>query len=124
MKSSKDILIHQARRAKRARAKVRGDSLHPRLSVFRSNRHISAQLIDDEKRITIVSVADSEIADGTKKGAARPVPLVCAEAVGVRLAEKALKKQISEVRFDRGRYRYHGLVAALAAGARRGGLRF
>ncbi len=91
-----------------------------RLTVFRSNKHIYGQVIDDEKGETLASVSDlSNLGDlGNLKKTER------ARKIGKLLAEKALEKKIKEVFFDRGTFRYHGRVKALAEGAREGGLKF
>lgn len=105
------------KRRKRLRGKIVGSKERPRLSVFRSDKHIYAQLIDDEKGITLASASSSEIKDElTKKEKARKVGRV--------LAQKAIKAKIKKVAFDRGGFKYHGRVAALAEGAREGGLEF
>ena len=92
-----------------------------RLSVFRSSKHIYAQLIDDDKGQTLVSASSLEksMREG-KKGA----DIAAAKAVGKLLAERAIAKGVKDVVFDRGRYLYHGRVKALADGAREGGLNF
>lgn len=105
------------RRAGRARARIRGTSERPRLSVFRSNTAIYAQLIDDEAGKTILSISSRGM-KGEKGKAA------LAEKVGESLAKKATEKGIKKVVFDRGRYLYHGRVKALAESARKGGLQF
>ncbi|PJE67373.1 50S ribosomal protein L18 [Candidatus Shapirobacteria bacterium CG10_big_fil_rev_8_21_14_0_10_40_9] len=88
-----------------------------RLSVFRSNKYIYGQIIDDEKGETLVAVSDlSNLGDLSKSDRAREV--------GKILAEKALKKGIKKVHFDRGKFKYHGRVKALAEGAKEGGLEF
>ena len=113
------------RRHKRVRAKVYGTAKAPRLSVFRSNKHIYCQLINDEKGATLVSANDLEIKGKSKKRKSdnsRQVEL--AHRVGQLIAQKALKKGIKKVVFDRGGYKYHGTVKALAEGAREGGLIF
>ena len=97
------------RRIKRVRAKIRGTSDCPRLSVFRSNVHIYAQLIDDGGMKTLVA----------GRG-----PKHTGEKIGEELAKKALAKKIKKVTFDRNGYKYHGRVKALADGARKGGLEF
>ncbi|MBL7892431.1 MAG: 50S ribosomal protein L18 [Bacteroidia bacterium] len=107
---------------KRVRKVVSGDSNAPRMSVFRSNKQISAQLIDDVKGITIAFASSSEkdLEAKTKK-----LPKIeQAKLVGKTLAEKAIKAGIKEVRFDRNGYLYHGRVKSLADGAREGGLKF
>lgn len=110
----------RVRRALRTRSRIAGSS--PRLSVFRSNRHLSAQLIDDAAGVTLVAASDIELAAGASK--TKTGRMWRAAWVGERLAERARLKGIAKCRFDRGRYRYHGLVAAVAAGARKGGLAF
>ena len=107
------------RRHKRVRAKVFGTASVPRLCVFRSAKHIYAQLIDDEKSKTLVSVRDRELRK--KKGQTK---MEQAKEVGKLIAKKALAKKIEKVVFDRGGYTYHGRVKALAEGAREGGLKF
>ncbi len=109
------------RRHRRVRARLAGTAARPRLAVARSLKHISAQLIDDAAAVTLVAASDHELKDAARKGK-KPVEL--AEAVGRLVAEKAKTKGISQVVFDRGGYAYHGRVAAVAAGARAGGLIF
>ncbi len=107
---------------KRVRTVVTGDSLAPRLSVFRSNKQISAQLIDDVKGVTLAFASSSE---KEIEGKVKKLPKIeQAKLVGKSLAEKALKAGISQVRFDRNGYLYHGRVKSLADGAREGGLKF
>lgn len=104
-------------RKNRVKAKItQGDIKHPRLSVFRSNRHISLQIIDDIKRTTIVSAKNSEIKGKDKKR------LEIAFELGKLIAGKAIEKKLKKVVFDRNRYLYHGVVKAVADGAREGGL--
>lgn len=112
--------IRRLKRANRTRASARGIDSKPRLTVFRSNRYISAQIIDDSKGVTLASASDAGFVK-SKKGMGRRMER--ASSVGERLAEKAMAKRITAVRFDRGQYRYHGLVAAVAAGARKSGLK-
>ena len=127
------------KRHRRVRAKIFGTAQRPRLCVFRSNKHIYAQLIDDEKRKTIVVASDLEIGRGTLRKVAsqqrskkikdkEEKPLAgkvsVAYEIGKLIAEKALKKKIEKVIFDRGGFAYHGRVKALAEGAKEGGLRF
>ncbi|TAD99762.1 MAG: 50S ribosomal protein L18 [Bacteroidetes bacterium] len=104
---------------KRVRRKVTGTSALPRLSVFRSNSAIYAQLIDDEKGVTLVSSCSKEVASDKKSA-----NLEVSKAVGKKVAEKALEKGIKKVVFDRNGYLYHGKVKALAEGGREGGLLF
>ncbi len=105
------------RRARRVRARVKAQN-RVRLSVFRSARHVYAQLIDDQNGKTLVTASSLEAAikDGGNKGGA--------EAVGKLLGERAVKAGVTEVAFDRGRFPYHGRVQALAEGARSAGLKF
>ena len=107
------------RRHRRVRAKVKGTKECPRFSVFRSNQHISVQLIDDNKRQTLVGFDDLKIKN--KKGLTK---MQLAKEVGRLIAKKALEKKIKKVVFDRGGYKYHGRVKAMAEGAREGGLSF
>lgn len=104
------------RRHNRLRAKVAGTKEVPRLSVFRSNTHISAQLIDDTAGVTLVSASD--------KGAKGKTKTDRAKEVGAAIAKKAQEKKIEKVVFDRGGFLYKGRVKALADGAREGGLKF
>ena len=106
------------RRRRRVRAKVRGTEERPRLSVFRSNRGIGAQLIDDVKGHTVAAVNWTE---GDLKSLAR---MEQAKKAGELLAERAKAAGVETCVFDRGGYRYHGKVKALADGAREGGLKF
>lgn len=105
-------------RHQRVRAKIKGTAGRPRLSVFRSNQHIYAQLIDDEGRKTLVAVSDLGIK--SKKSGGKAVAL----EVGKKLAQAAKEKGLKEVVFDRGGYRFHGRVMELARGAREDGLKF
>jgi large subunit ribosomal protein L18 len=101
----------------RIRSRVSGTAQKPRLSVFRSNKFIYAQLIDDVNGKTLVSTSSRALTEA--------LPKVDSSAlVGKTLAEKAIASGISEVVFDRGGYLYHGRVKALADGAREGGLKF
>jgi large subunit ribosomal protein L18 len=106
------------RRRRRVRAKVRGSAECPRLSVFRSNRGIGAQLIDDVKGHTLAAVHWTE---GDLKSLGR---MDQAKRAGELLAERAKKAGVETCVFDRGGYRFHGKVKALADGAREGGLSF
>jgi large subunit ribosomal protein L18 len=110
------------RRHKRVRAKVTGRSKRPRLYVFRSNQHIYTQIIDDEKGKTIISASDQELKKSKTKSKETKIDI--AKEVGKLVAKKAMEKDIKEVVFDRGGYKYHGRVKALAEGAREGGLKF
>lgn len=118
------------RRHKRVRGKISGTSKRPRLCVFRSSKHIYAQLIDDEKNKILAVSNDIEMKKkGTKvaKGAKeieRSRKLALGFEVGKLIAKKAKDLEIEEVVFDRGGYKYHGRVKSLADGARAGGLKF
>lgn len=109
------------RRKKRARIKIIGTAERPRLSVFRSNRFIYAQLIDDEKGRTLASVSVKGISSGGKEKIGK---IAAAEKVGEKMAEKAAEKNIKKAVFDRGNYKYLGRVKAVAEGARKKGLIF
>lgn len=91
-----------------------------RLAVFRSNKYINAQIIDDEKRMTLVGVSEKDL--GKNQG--KTDKSAKAALIGELLAVKALKKGIKKVKFDRRRYHYHGRIKALAEAARKGGLDF
>jgi large subunit ribosomal protein L18 len=106
------------RRRRRVRAKVRGSAERPRVSVFRSNRGISAQLIDDERGHTLAAVnwTEPELRELPRMDQARQA--------GELLAARAREAGVDAVVFDRGGYRYHGRVRALAEGARESGLSF
>ena len=105
------------RRRRRVRSKIRGSAERPRLSVYRSNRGVFAQLIDDDAGETLAAVSWTE---SDLKGLD---PMEQAKKAGELLAERATKAGIEACVFDRGGYRYHGRVRALAEGAREGGLR-
>lgn len=102
------------------RAKIAGTSARPRVSIFRSNAHLYAQLIDDASGKTIGAVSDALLS--AKKGS--HVTIAMAREMGVLLAKKAAELGINTVVFDRSGYKYHGRVQALAEGAREGGLVF
>lgn len=105
------------RRQGRVRAKVNGAAACPRLTVFRSNRGIYAQIINDEIGQTLIAVGAGEIKTKSKK-------IVVSLELGKLIAAKAMAKGINQVVFDRNGYKYHGRVKALAEGARVGGLKF
>jgi len=109
------------RRRKSIRKRIRGTAERPRLAVFRSARHIYAQIIDDDTGRTLVSA--SSLSEGLA-GESFDDKKALAEAVGKYLAKQAAEANIEAVVFDRGGYLYHGRVAALADGARAGGLQF
>jgi large subunit ribosomal protein L18 len=112
----------ERRKARIRRGLVAHANGRPRLSVFRSSKQIYAQLIDDEKGVTIASASSLEkpMREGLKTGA----NIEAARAIGKELAERAAKAGVKKVVFDRGGYMYHGRVKALAEGAREGGLDF
>ena len=107
------------RRSHRVRARVQGTASRPRLCVTRSAKHIYAQLIDDAKGHTLASASDADF-----KRKKTDTALAVAHGVGKILAEKAKKAGVVDVVFDRGPYRFHGRIAALAQGAREAGLNF
>ncbi len=106
----------RARRHRRIRARVSGTEARPRLAVFRSNRFVSAQIIDDARGVTLVAA--------TAQGGPKLPQKKQAEQVGKRIAEAALAKGIQAVVFDRGGFSYAGRIAALADAARAAGLKF
>jgi large subunit ribosomal protein L18 len=110
------------KRKTRVRTKVRGTSERPRLSVFRSARHITAQIIDDVSNTTLVYASTSvkDVNDGLKYTG----NVDAAKAVGAVVAKKALEKNIKQVVFDRNGFLYHGRIKALADAAREAGLSF
>ncbi len=115
-KGSKNI--ERQRRHARLRTKISGTASCPRLNVFRSNKHISCQIIDDEKGVTLVSCSSQslKLANGGN--------IEAAKAVGSEIAKLALAKNIDTVVFDRGGYNYHGRIQAVADAAREAGLKF
>lgn len=105
------------RRRRRTRAKIRGTAQRPRVSVFRSLRYISAQVIDDEQGRTILAMTEPKIvAKGTKTERAL--------TLGVTLGQKLVEQDITTIVFDRGAYKYHGRVKAVAEGLRQSGIKF
>jgi large subunit ribosomal protein L18 len=114
-------VVARKKRGKRIRTKVFGTESRPRMSIFRSNRHIYAQIIDDTKHTTLVamSTGDKTFTGDDIKGKTEQ-----AKKVGMLIAEKALAAGIEHVVFDRGGNLYHGRVKALSDGAREGGLKF
>lgn len=114
MNIAKRMQIQKDRRAHRVRAKIRGEAIRPRLSVFRSNSYIYAQLIDDVSGTTLVSANSRELKNGKTMDAAK--------LVGKTIAERAKEKGITRAVFDRGLYRYHGRVKAIAEAVREGGI--
>ena len=110
------------RRKNRVRRHLRGSADRPRLTIRRSNQHISCQIIDDERGVTLASAStrDQSLRDQVSYGGNRDA----AKAIGLAIAERGKAAGVNLVKFDRGPYRYHGRVAALADGAREGGLEF
>ena len=128
------------KRRKRVRAKISGTNSVPRFSIFRSNKNIYAQLIDDEKGITLIAASDKELKKSQipnpksqinskskvqkNETKIRAGKILIAYEMGKLIAEKAIKKNIKKIVFDRGGRKYHGRVEAVADGAREGGLNF
>jgi large subunit ribosomal protein L18 len=109
---------HRLARKTRVRAKLKHLSNRPRLHVFRSNKHIYAQVIDDQNGQTLAASSESAATATSKTKTERALE------VGLDIAAKALKKKVSQVSFDRGPYKFHGRIKALAEAARKGGLKF
>ncbi len=120
MLSSRELFERRRRRVRYGLRRAGGD--RPRLSVFRSNRYIYAQIVDDREGRTLV--AASSLERDLREADTGTCNRQAAQAVGARLAERAVAKGVKEVVFDRGGYRYHGRVKALADAAREGGLSF
>ena len=112
------------KRHRRLRAKIKGTAERPRLAVFRSNKHIYAQVIDDDSKTTLAAASTTEKALVTDAELKTTSDIAAAKAVGTAIAQKAIAKGISVVVFDRGGYMYHGKVKALADAAREAGLEF
>ena len=121
MKTNREV--GRRRRHARVRKQISGDAERGRLTVFRSHLHIYAQIVDDTKGHTLVSASSLKLGQiAPAEGETRQIAQ--AKAVGRDLAARAKEKGILQVTFDRSGYRYHGRVAALAQGAREGGLQF
>ena len=119
-----DVSFKKEGRKKRHRSlrkRVEGTSERPRLAVFRSARHIYAQVIDDVHKKTLTAVSDKALA---KEGEKQPNKKTRAKNVGAAIAKQCLEKGIDKVVFDRAGYKYHGRISALADGAREAGLKF
>lgn len=110
------------RRHIRVRARIKGTSKRPRLCIFRSNRYVWAQLIDDETGRTLAQATDWEKLSKGKKETAKETRVMRAERVGEMIAKRAAEKKISSFVFDRGGYAYHGRVKAVAEGVRKAGI--
>jgi large subunit ribosomal protein L18 len=120
----KMLVKRNARRKKRmlrVRKHLRGCSGKPRLSVNKTNKHLSAQLIDDEKKVTLLGMSTASRSLKEKWGKKSKE---AAEYLGQALADRAKKEQINRVVFDRGRYKYHGMIAVFADSVRKAGLKF
>lgn len=117
MNRHKKLNIKKAFRKNRNRSKIKDNNLKPRLSVFKSNKYVYAQIIDDSIGKTIVSASSREVKEKMKRQDS-------AKEIGRLIAEKALKIGVKSVIFDRGRYRYHGIIKSLSQGARETGLIF
>lgn len=111
---------HRKIRQRRIRKKLTGTAQLPRLAVFRSNKHIYAQVIDDTKNMTLIAMSD--IANSKKDEKTTKIQI--ASQVGENLAKAVIKKNIKKVVFDRSGYKFHGRIKALAEGAQKGGLIF
>lgn len=111
-------ITRKLQRQRRIRSKIHGTSMRPRLSIYRSNKSMSAQLIDDEAGKTVVGVSKKQV--GEKKMTKTDL----ARELGTLMAVKAQEKKVKTVIFDKGSYRYHGRVKAFADAAREGGLQF
>lgn len=114
--------VKRKRRMMRVRKTLRGTALKPRLCVFRSNKHVYAQLIDDETQMTLFGLGT--VGEELKGASFGRKSKEAAKEVGKRVAIAAKKLEITAVVFDRGRYKYHGVIAQLADGAREEGLKF
>lgn len=128
MNKQKVKQYQRSRRRGRVRAKVSGTNKCPRLSVFRSNKGMYLQLIDDEKSKTLVSAHNREVqkkkSSSAKDMEDKDKKVAISFELGKLIAKKALDKKIKKVVFDRGGYKYHGRIKAVADGAREGGLSF
>jgi len=109
----------EIKRKIRVRSKVKGTSARPRLSVFRSNKFVYAQLINDDKAETVLGVSEKNLGEDIKGKKSDK-----AKELGLFLAKMAISKKIKAVVFDRGSYAYHGRIKQVAQGAREGGLKF
>lgn len=118
MMKIKNKRLHREQRHRRIRAKIKGTAERPRLSVFRSNRRLWVQLIDDTAGHTSAAAGSWELQTKKKEGR-----MASAENLGVLVAKRAAEKNIKRAVFDRGSYQYHGLIRALAEGVRKAGLK-
>lgn len=122
MASENEKIASRRKRTKRLRFRIGGNRERKRLTVFRSNKNIFAQIVDDSKGATLVQA--STLDKGFRRNPGEPFNRDVAREVGKRLAERAKALNVLKVVFDRGPYLYHGKVKALADGAREGGLEF
>jgi large subunit ribosomal protein L18 len=122
MNSVKVKLIRRIRRKTGIRKRVYGSGERPRLTVFRSVKHIYAQIIDDQRGLTLCEASTKSKA--LRTAVAKTGDIAAAKVVGAELAKRALSKQISKVAFDRNGYKFHGRVKGLADAAREAGLQF
>ena len=112
----------RAKRVMRVRKKLHGSSERPRLSVLKSNAHIYAQLIDDDKGVTLAGIGT--LSKPNQKTSFNRKSKEAAREIGKQIAEMAKKHNVQTVIFDRGRYKYHGIIAELATAAHEAGLQF
>jgi large subunit ribosomal protein L18 len=122
MGKTNDVRLAREHRHGRVRGKVMGTSQRPRLNVYRSLNHIYAQIIDDSQGHTLLAV--SSVDPSLRQSLASKTKIEQAAVVGKTLAERAVQSGITQVVFDRGGYKYHGRVKALADASREGGLQF
>jgi large subunit ribosomal protein L18 len=122
MKQTNSSQLARERRRKYVRKHVFGEPTRPRLNVFRSEKHIYAQVIDDRKGTTIAAASSLDKDLREQLNHAKPVDQ--AKAVGAKIAQRAIEKGVKQVVFDRAGYKYHGRIKSLADGARAGGLEF
>lgn len=122
MDKQRRLARQRQRRRGHVRRIIRGTSERPRLTVFRSNKHIAAQIIDDDRGVTLVAASTQQksIVEGLKGTGNK----AAAHKIGQVIATLAKEAGVTKVAFDRGHFKYHGRVAALATGAREGGLSF
>lgn len=111
--------ITKLKRKLRIRAKIRKNTSRPRLAIFRSNKYIYAQIIDDQKGQTLIGVSEVNLSLKYKVSKTDK-----SKQLGLLIAKKATEKKINKVVFDKGQYKYHGRIKAVADGAREGGLKF
>jgi len=122
VKHQRKILRQRERRAVRVRNRLKKDATRPRLSIFRSHKHVYAQIIDDAAGRTLASASthDDQLGEEIRYGGNK----TAAAVVGKAIAQRAIEAGVQEVVFDRRQYKYHGRVAALADAAREAGLKF